>query len=148
MESVLGGSQDMLPLVLNLPRFAMTLDSPPSSGGSHQCSLRMASCSNNLVTQESALILHLFFVFFFSFFFLSVPNLFQFEVKEFPNYCFVCCGGSLPTANFSTSGSCLQKLAVSTFQLIAYWHTPDSKYLCSSRESLIQLSTWSCQPGL
>lgn len=37
---------------------------------------------------------------------------------------------------------------MSTFQLIAYWHTSDSKYLCSSRESLIQLSTWSHQPAL
>ena len=51
-------------------------------------------------------------------------------------------------ANFSSSVSFLQNLAVSTFQLIAYWHTPDSKYLCSSRESLIQLSTWSRQPAL
>lgn len=48
---------------------------------------------------------------------------------------------SLPTANFSTPASLLRKLAVSTFQLIADWHTPDSKYLCSSRESLVQLST-------
>lgn len=85
MESVLGGSQDMLPLVLNLPRFAMTLDSPPSSGGSHQCSLRMASRSNNLVTQESALILHLFFVFFYRLCFgiISEKTLYNPESKNF-----------------------------------------------------------------
>lgn len=101
-------------------------------------------CLPALVVQESTLILHLCFVLFFS---LSVSNLLQFEVKEIPN-CFVSCRGSLPTDNFSTSVSFLQKLAVSTFQLIAYWHTPDSKYLCSPQESLIQLSNWSHQPGL
>lgn len=55
---------------------------------------------------------------------------------------------SLPTANFPTAASRLRKLAVSTFQLIAYRHTPDSKYLCSSRECLIPLSTRSPQPAL
>lgn len=100
----------------------------------------------SLALQKSTLIGHLFIFFFLS---LSFPisNHFQFEGKESPNYCFVSCRESLPTANFSTSVSLLRKLAVSTFQLIAYWHTPDSKYLCSSRECLVQLSTCSRQPA-
>ena len=120
----------------------VTLGSPSSPRGSDQCSLRTPSSSSDAgVNFDLTLVLCFVFP-------LSVPNQFQFEAKEIPRLLLESCGGSLPMANFSSSVSFLQKLAASTFQLIAYWHTPDSKYLCSSQESLIQLSTWSRQPAL
>lgn len=127
------------------PNLPLTLGFPPPPRGSDQDSLKMPSSSGNLGVNLDANACSLFWPGFSS---LSLPHQFQCEVKEIPQHCFVSRGGTLPPANFSISVSFLQKLAVSTFQLIANWHTPDSKYLCLSRESLIQLSTWSHQPAL
>lgn len=70
--------------------------------------------------------------------------------RKFSSYCFLSGGGSLPTAHFSTSGSFLQWHAVSTFQLIAYWHTRLQIFVQFPRQphsaKYLSASTWSLVP--